>query len=26
MLKPKPSYAKLQDLREKFHQWHLKKG
>jgi hypothetical protein len=26
MLKPKPSYNKLQDLREKFHQWHLKKG
>jgi len=26
MLKPKPSYGKLQDLREKFHQWHLKKG
>ena len=26
MLKPKPSYGKLQELREKFHQWHAKKG
>ena len=26
MLKPKPSYVKLQELRERFHQWHLKKG
>jgi hypothetical protein len=26
MLKPKPSYLKLQELREKFHQWHAKKG
>ena len=26
MLKPKPSYTKLQELREKFHQWHVKKG
>src|SRR5438552_9195305 len=26
MLKPKPAYAKLQELREKLHQWHLKKG
>ncbi len=26
MLKPKPVYGKLQDLREKFHQWHSKKG
>jgi hypothetical protein len=26
MLKPKPSYMKLQELREKFHQWHAKKG
>ncbi len=26
MLKPKPSYLKLQELREKFHQWHTKKG
>jgi hypothetical protein len=25
-LKPKPSYVKLQELREKFHQWHAKKG
>ena len=22
MLKPKPAYAKIQELREKFHQWH----
>jgi hypothetical protein len=26
MLKPKPSYVKLQELRERFHQWHAKKG
>jgi hypothetical protein len=26
LLKPKPSYVKLQELREKFHQWHAKKG
>jgi endo-1,4-beta-xylanase len=26
MLKPKPSYTKLQELRERFHTWHGKKG
>jgi hypothetical protein len=26
MLKPKPSYLKLQELRERLHQWHAKKG
>jgi hypothetical protein len=26
MLKPKASYAKLQELRERFHTWHAKKG
>jgi hypothetical protein len=26
MLKPKPSFAKLSDLREKLHQWGAKKG
>ena len=25
-LRPKPSYQKIQDLRERFHQWHVKKG
>jgi hypothetical protein len=25
MLKPKPAYTKIQELREKFHQWHAKK-
>ena len=24
-LKPKPSYAKIQELREKYHQWHVRK-
>jgi hypothetical protein len=26
MFQPKPSFAKLQEMRERFHQWHGKKG
>lgn len=26
MLQPKPSYGRIQELRDKFHQWHGKKG